>query len=220
MIQSAATLDFLNKLKKNNNKEWFDKNRSLYETARKDFELFIEEFIASASKFDPAIKHLEAKKCMFRINRDIRFSKDKTPYKTNLAATISPGGKKSFSPGYYIHIQPGASFLAGGTWRPEPPQLNAIRQEIDYNAEEFNKIIGHKDFKKYFGGLSDEDKLKTVPKGYDKTHPEIDTLKNRSFIVVHDLKDKDVVSKGFLKHCIIVCKAMHPLELFLRKACD
>lgn len=219
MIQST-TFDFLNKLKNNNNKEWFDKNRSLYEAAKKDVELFVEELIISTSKFDPAIKHLEAKKCMFRINRDIRFSKDKTPYKINLAATISPGGKKSFSPGYYIHLQPGASFLAGGTWRPEPPQLNAIRQEIDYNADEFKKIISHKEFKKFFGGLSEEDKLKTVPKGYDKGHPEIEFLKNKSFIVVHDLKDKDVLSKDFLKHCISVFKTMYPLELFLRRACD
>lgn len=219
MIQTI-TFDFLNKLKKNNNKEWFDRHRPLYEAAKKDAQVFIDELIASISKFDSAVKHLEAKKCMFRINRDIRFSKDKTPYKINIGASISPGGKGSFTAGYYIHLQPGASFLAGGMWQPEAPLLHAIRQEIDYNAKEFKKIISHKDFKKCFGALSDEDKLKTVPKGYDKTHPEIELLKNKSFIVVHDLKDKEVLSKDFLKHCSTVFKAMYPFNSFLRKACD
>jgi uncharacterized protein (TIGR02453 family) len=219
MIQKAM-FDFLNKLKKNNNKEWFDKNRPTYESAKKDFQTFINELIVSSSKFDASIKHLEAKNCMFRINRDIRFSNDKTPYKTNMGASISPGGKKSFSAGYYIHLQPGASFLAGGMWQPPAPQLNAIRQEIDYNSVEFKKIITNKDFKRYFGTLSDEDKLKTAPKGYDKIHPEIELLKHRSFIVVHNLKDKDVLSKGFLTHCTNVFKAMHQLTIFLRRACD
>lgn len=219
MIQKS-TFDFLNKLKKNNNKEWFDKNRSTYEIAKKDFQAFVDELILSISKFDPAVKHLEAKKCVFRINRDIRFSKDKTPYKTNFGASISPGGKGSFTAGYYVHLEPNAIFLAGGMWQPEPPLLNAIRQEIDYNAGEFKKIINHKDFKKYFGGLSDEDKLKTVPKGYDKAHPEIEILKNKSFIVVHNLKDNNVLSKDALKYCTAVFKAMHPLNLFLRRACD
>jgi uncharacterized protein (TIGR02453 family) len=163
---------------------------------------------------------LEAKDCVFRINRDIRFSNDKTPYKTNLGASISPGGKKSLSAGYYFHLQPGASFLAGGMWQPPAPQLSAVRQEIDYNTPEFKKIINNKDFKKYFGALSDEDKVKTAPKGYDKTHPEIEILKLKSFIVVHDLKDKEVLSKDFLQHATAVFKALHPLDLFLRRACD
>lgn len=219
MIQSS-TLDFLNKLKKNNSKEWFDKNRTDYEIAKDNFREFINELIQSTAKFDASIKMLEAKNCVFRINRDIRFSNDKTPYKTNMGASINPGGKKSFSAGYYLHIQPGASFLAGGMWQPPAPQLAAIRQEIDYNAPEFRKIIGHKDFKKHFGGLSTEDQLKSAPKGYDKDHPEIEILKNRSFIVVQQLTDKEVLSKDFLKTCTAGFKAMHPMNLFLRRACD
>ena len=133
---------------------------------------------------------------------------------------ITPGGKGSFSAGYYIHIQPGNSFIAGGMWQPEAPLLNAIRQEIDYNTKEFKKIICNKEFKKIFGSLSDEDKLKTAPKGYDKSHPEIELLRHRSFIVMHQIKDKDVLSKKFPKYALEIMKAMYPLNSFLRKACD
>jgi uncharacterized protein (TIGR02453 family) len=166
------------------------------------------------------VKSLEPKNCIFRINRDIRFSNDKTPYKVNMGASIGPGGKKSYDAGYYIHIQPGASFLAGGVWQPPSPMLNAIRQEIDYNSEEFNKLIKNKEFKKHFGALSEEDKVKTTPKGYDKSHPDIESLKLKSFIMVHDLKDTQVLSKDFIKHCETVFKAMHPVNLFLRRAIE
>jgi uncharacterized protein (TIGR02453 family) len=219
MIQQH-TFTFLRDLKKHNNKEWFDSHRPDYEIAKTNFREFIEELIAGISKFDPAVKHLEAKNCVFRINRDVRFSANKLPYKSNMGASISPGGKKSFTAGYYFHAEPGASFLAGGMWRPEPVYLNAIRQEIDYNPDEFKKIISTKAFKNHFGALSDEDKLKAVPKGYDKTHPQIELLKHKSFIVVHDLTDKMVLSKDFFKHCTTVFKSMHPLNLFLRRACD
>ena len=220
MIQKS-TLDFLSKLAKNNNKEWFDNNRPAYEAAKADYKKFVEDLIVSTAKFDPAVKHLEAKNCIFRINRDIRFSANKAPYKNNFGAILSPGGKKSFTAGYYVQVQPGGqSFIAGGMWQPETPLLNAIRQEIDYNAAEFKKILNAKDFKKFFGKLSDEDKLKTVPKGYDKSHPEIELLKHKSFITVHDLKDSDVTSKNFMKHCNEVMKATLPLNQFLRRACD
>ncbi|MGZ4049030.1 MAG: DUF2461 domain-containing protein [Bacteroidia bacterium] len=219
MIEKS-TIEFLNKLSKNNNKDWFEKNRSDYEIAKNNFKEFIDNVLIASAKFDPAIKNLESKNCIFRINRDVRFSKNKAPYKNNFGASISPGGKKSFSAGYYIQVQPGQSFIAGGMWQPPAPQINAIRQEIDYNTKEFKKIISAKDFKKYFGALSEEDKLKSAPKGYDKTHPEIELLKHRSYIVVHDLKDSEVLSKDFLKQCVTVMKAMHPLNLFLRKACD
>lgn len=219
MIEQA-TIQFLKNLKKNNNKEWFDANREAYEIARTNFKAFVDEVIGGISKFDPAIKNLEAKHCVFRINRDIRFSADKTPYKKNMSALIAPGGKKTFLAGYYLHIEPGASFLAGGMWQPEPAHLNAIRQEIDYNANEFKKIINAKSFKNYFDSLSDEDKLKTVPKGYDKTHPQIELLKHRSFIVSHEMVDKTILSKDFLKESTKIFQAMQPLNFFLRRACD
>jgi uncharacterized protein (TIGR02453 family) len=219
MIEKS-TIEFLSKLAKNNNKEWFDKNRPTYEIAKGNFKDFIEELILSITKSDVAIKNLQSKDCIFRINRDVRFSKNKSPYKNNFGASISPGGKKSFSAGYYLQIQPGASFIAGGMWQPPAPQINAIRQEIDYNAAEFKKIISATAFKKYFGKLSEEDKLKAVPKGYEKTHPEIELLKYKSYIVVHDLKDADVLSKNFLKNCSDVMKGIQPLNEFLRRAVD
>jgi uncharacterized protein (TIGR02453 family) len=213
-----STLEFLKKLKANNNKDWFDKNRAAYDDARSNFHLFVQQLIAKTAKADPAIGHLEANKCTFRINRDIRFSNDKTPYKTNLAATMSPGGKKSFTAGYYLHIEPGGSFVAGGMWQPEAPLLQAIRQEIDYNAEEFRAIIDKKDFKKHFGKLYDGDKLKTVPKGYDKTHPEIDLLRHRSFLAEHYFTDKEILSDDFLDQVVTMNKGMLPLNVFLRRA--
>jgi uncharacterized protein (TIGR02453 family) len=219
MIEKS-TLDFLNKLKRNNSKEWFDKNRSIYEEAKKNYYSFVNELIQAIAKFDASVKELEAKQCAFRINRDIRFANDKTPYKTNMGADISPGGKKSYSAGYYIHLQPGGSFLAGGVWQPPSPQLNAIRQEIDYNTPEFKRILNDKNFKQYFGKLSDEDKVKTAPKGFEKNHPEIEILKLKSFLVIHELKDKDVLSKDFINKSSTIFKAMYPLNKFLRRACD
>jgi uncharacterized protein (TIGR02453 family) len=155
---------------------------------------------------------------MFRINKDVRFSKDKSPYKTNMGASINPGGKKSMVPGYYIHIEPGKSFLAGGCYQPMPETLAAIRQEIDYNSSEFKKILSAKDFKTYFKELSQEDKLKTAPKGYDKNHPDKELLQHKHFIVIHHLKDEDVINKNFPLYASKVFKAMLPLNLFLRRS--
>lgn len=217
---SQSTLDFLTKLKKNNNKEWFDKNRATYENIKIEFRAFVNELIQQTAKIDPSVKHLEAKDCIFRINRDIRFSNNKAPYKTNIGAYLSPGGKKSFSAGYYIHVEPGNCFIAAGMWMPPAPQLNAIRQEIDYNADEFRKIIGSKSFVKNFKNLSDEDKVKTTPKGYAKDHPEIEFLKLKSFIAVKDIKDKELLSKTAAKNVAEAYGAAFPLNSFLRRACD
>ena len=217
---STSTIDFLIKLKKNNNKDWFDKNRPQYELIKIEFKNFINELIASIAKFDPSVKHLEAKDCIFRINRDVRFSTNKAPYKTNIAAFISPEGKKSISAGYYIHIQPGNCFLASGMWMPPAPQLSAVRQEIDYNADEFRKIILSKEFKKHFKELSQEDKVKTTPKGYEKTHPEIEFIKLKSFIAMKAIDDKEVLSKNFIKSICTSFEVAHPLNAFLRRACD
>ena len=212
------SLTFLKHLSNNNSKDWFDFHRSEYELVKKNFIEFTEELIIGISKFDPEVAHLEAKKCTFRINRDVRFSKNKLPYKNHMGATISPGGKKVASAGYYFHLQPGSSYIAGGMWQPETNYLNAIRQEIDYNEEEFKRIINAASFKKYFKGFSAEDRLKTAPKGYDKTHPQIELLKNKSFIVVMEITDKQVLAPGSLKEVLSMYKAMLPLNQFLRRA--
>jgi uncharacterized protein (TIGR02453 family) len=220
MIQKS-TLAFLTKIKTNNNRDWFEKNKALYVAAKEDVEKNIDEILNGIRKFDKRIPaDLSGKKCVFRIYRDVRFSKDKRPYKNNLGASINPGGKKDMSPGYYIHVQPGASFIAGGMWMPEPPNLNKIRQEIDYNLKDFLKITNDKTFKKLFGKLSDEDSLVNAPKGYPKDHPAMDVLKLKSFIVVADLKDKDLLGKDYVKKVAEICKAMQPLNNFLQRAID
>jgi uncharacterized protein (TIGR02453 family) len=219
-MNAKPLLNFLKKLKKNNNKEWFDKNRPEYEALRKEFASTITELIAEIGKFEPEVRSLEPKNVMFRINKDIRFSKDKTPYKTNFGASISPGGKKTGKGGYYFHVEPGEIFLAGGIYMPEPPILKNIRQEIDYNAADFRKILKNKDFKNYFGDFWDEGKLVRPPKGYDENHPEIEYLKMKHFIVVHALTEKDLESSSFIKHAGKVFKALQPVNQFLNRAFD
>lgn len=219
MIQQS-TLDFLKKLQKNNNKDWFDKHKPEYEAARKDFTAFLEKLITGIGGFDEKIKGIEPKECMFRIYRDVRFAKDKTPYKSHLGAYISYRGKKSHGPGYYIHLQPGKTFLGGGIWVPPADELHAVRQEIDYNHEEFNKILSEKNFKKYFKNLDQGEKLKTLPKGYDKDNPAIELLKLKSFTVTNNVDDKTALSKDFLKYAINVFKTMKPLHDFIGRSLD
>ncbi|MEO6882820.1 MAG: DUF2461 domain-containing protein [Bacteroidia bacterium] len=214
------TLEFLKKLKNNNNKPWFDAHRKEYEIAKEDMRKSVEKIIFSIVQFDKSISGQEAKKCMFRINRDVRFSKNKSPYKNNFGASISEGGKKSFSPVYYLHIQPGNSFVAGGMYMPQPPQLNAVRQEIDYNTKEFLALLKDKNFKKYFSGLSDEDKLKNPPRGYTADNPVIEILKNKNFIVLHKLTDEKILAKNFIQATTEICKSISPLHQFLKRAID
>lgn len=213
-----STFKFLKALASHNEKPWFDANKKTYDACKKEFTAVIDKVIRHASKFDGDLQGLEASKTLFRINRDVRFSKDKSPYKTNFGASINPGGKKSNIPGYYVHMEPGKSFLAGGCWGPEPNVLAAIRQEIDYNWEDFTKIINHKDFKTYFKKLSEEDKLKNPPKGYDAENPMIDILKNRHFVVVQPISDKQAFDENFDVYAAKVFKAMYAFNLFLREA--
>jgi uncharacterized protein (TIGR02453 family) len=213
------SLHFLKKLKANNNKDWFDKNKNQFLEAKAEFEVFVDKLIKGLSGFDKKISSdLKGKDCTFRIYKDVRFSKDKTPYKGNFGASINPGGKKSLVAGYYLHLEPGASFLAGGVWMPEPDVLNAVRQEIDYNPEPFLKILKSASFKKYFKGLDDEEKLKSAPKGFDKDHPHIEILKNKHFVVSHYLSDKQLLEKNADKTILAGFKAMHPFLEYLREA--
>lgn len=212
------TFTFLKKLKEHNTKEWFDENRKEYESVKKDFNSYIRQLLADIQIWDKDIMGLEPKDCIFRINRDIRFSKDKSPYKTNIGAIISPGGKKSNRAGYYIHLEPGnKSFLAGGMYMPEADVLKNIRQEIDYNYPQFLKLIQAKDFKNYFGSIEGE-KLSSVPKGYEATNEAIEYLKHKSFLMVHHIKDTDFKKSDIHKHIISVFKAMKPFDDFLNEA--
>ncbi len=213
------TITFLKKLKSNNNKEWFEKNKNQYIEAKEEFEGFVGKLIKGASKFDKKISpDLKAKDCTFRIYKDVRFSKNKTPYKNNFGASINPGGKKSLVAGYYLHVEPGAAFLAGGVYMPDAPLLNAIRQEIDYNPDGLLKILKSTSFKRYFKGLDEEDKLKTAPKGFEKDHPQLELLKNKHFVVSYKLSDKALNDKKLESTILSGFKAMHPFLEYLREA--
>ncbi|MBP6334940.1 MAG: DUF2461 domain-containing protein [Bacteroidia bacterium] len=215
---ATATLNFLKALKKNNNKEWFDQNKDKYLLAKENMEKTVDDLIQEFGRFDKSLAGLKGKDCVFRIYKDVRFAKDKTPYKTNMGASINAGGKKAIEPVYYIHIEPGNSFLAGGIWMPPGDELKKIRQEIDYNAKALKKVLTNPAFKKYFGGLSQEYKLKTTPKGYPKDHPEIELLRYNSFIVVRSLPDKLITSKTFVKEVAQGAKLMKPFNDFLKVA--
>jgi uncharacterized protein (TIGR02453 family) len=220
MLQSS-TLKFLKDLKKNNTKSWFDANRKQYELAKEDFLAQVEKVIAGIAIFDPPITHLKPKDCTFRINRDVRFSKDKSPYKNNIAAYFNRKGKKSSDAGYYLHIEPGKSFAAGGLWMPEPQALVKIRQEIDYSFDAWKKITGNTSFKKMFiEGVKGGDVLVRPPKGYEEDNPAIEYLKMKSFIVSRPFTDAEVQGKAFIKDVAATFKTMKPLLDFLNAAME
>jgi uncharacterized protein (TIGR02453 family) len=212
-------LKFLQSLSKNNNRVWFEKHKTTYLQAKDDFDQFLETLLEELIKFEDSLAGLNPKKLAFRIYRDVRFSKDKRPYKGNMGAGFSPGGKMIQEPGYYLHIEPGnKSLLAGGLYMPDANNLAKIRQEIDYNSERILKILNDRKFKKLFPSLGDFDKLKTAPKGYVKDHPHIELLKHKSFIVSHPFSDKEVKDKKFAKHVAATAKIIKPLNDFLKDA--
>lgn len=221
MLQNS-TLKFLKDLKKNNNREWFAENKEVYERAKADFESFLAQLIEKLSAIYPRLKDLTPKDCVFRIYRDVRFSKNKDPYKTNFAASIKPGGRKSADSGLYLHIEPDGewgNFVGGGYWMPEAPLLKKIRQEIEYNHEEFFKIIKDKNFKKIFGQL-EEHKLTRLPKGIPADHPAAEYLKYTSFLVTHNFEKEELKSNQAIKTITSSFKAMQPLLAFLNRVHD
>jgi len=216
------TLTFLSKLKKNNNKPWFDAHRAQYEAAKIDFSNFIRLLIDALQKTDTTITGTTSKECMFRINRDIRFSKDKRPYKTNLGASIKRGGRKSVFAGYYFHCEPGNSFIGGGLWMPEAPALKSLRQEIDYNWDEFQGILRDKNFKRTYSDIyrSAEISLSTLPKGYEKDNPAAEYLKLKSFIAETKLADEDLTKSGLHKKTLAAFEALQPLLRFINRSLE
>ena len=217
MLQSS-TIKFLNDLKKNNNKPWFDKNRKVYEAAKTDFASFIQKVIDQHSKKDSSIKNLVARDCLFRINRDVRFAKDKSPYKSNFGASINKGGRKAENPaGYYFHLEPGGSFTGGGIWMPMPPELKKVRQEIDYNFSDFKKIIGSKKFKAVYDDLSKSAgyMLSRVPKGYQPDNPAAEYLKMKSYVAMVKVTNADLSSKDLVKKTVAAFEALQPVIEFI-----
>ena len=196
-LNLGPTLSFLDDLSHHNNKAWFDQNRSAYEQVRDTFAQFVDALIDELRTANH-LQDLSAKDCVFRINRDIRFSKDKSPYKTNLAATIAPGGRKATRLGYYISVGPQQqSLVAGGLYMPTPEQLTRFRQAIDTDAAGFKKVTRAKAFVESFGGIEGE-RLKTAPQGYDRAHPDLALLQLKQVTVVHHFSDKEVRARILL----------------------
>lgn len=220
MIQ-PATLRFLKALTKNNHKDWFDQHRNEYETAKQNFRELVELLIREHGKKDSSIASLSSKDCMFRINRDVRFSKNKAPYKTNLGASIQAGGKKSLLAGYYFHLEPGEkSFVGGGLYMPEANQLQKVRQEIDYNWAEFTRILQAKPFIKTYGSLEKWEGMALIrePKGYEKDNPAIEILKLKSWVATAPLTDQQITQPDLPKTILQSFSVMQPLLVFLNRS--
>ncbi|QOW10208.1 DUF2461 domain-containing protein [Kaistella flava (ex Peng et al. 2021)] len=209
-----STLQFLKTLEKNNNREWFNEHKDVYLKAKEDVEVFVEDLIHEISKFDDEILKIDPKKAIFRIYRDIRFSKNKIPYKTHFGASLGMGKGNKIS-GYYLHIEPGKSFLAGGVYQPEPSVLKEIRKEIAANSEDFLKILENNDFRNNFRGLSVENKLQRVPTGFEKDHPMAEYLKLKSFIVSHPVSDEQLLDKNAATNFAKILESIKPLNEFL-----
>lgn len=214
-----TVLAFLKNLSENNNKDWFEQNKKEYEVAKKEQERFVTEMLNELAVREEGFAGQKAKDCIFRIFRDVRFSKDKTPYKTNFGTVFSKGGKKYPGAAYYVHLEPGKSFIGGGIWMPESEVLKKIRQEIDYNLAPFESILAEKKFKKLFGEV-DGERLKKAPQGYDEANPAIQYLKLKSFTVGTPISDKEVLDKNFAGKALDIFDTMKPFIDFLNRAVE
>lgn len=214
-------LQFLEELTINNNREWFAENKDKYDVARADFEKLSKELIRQISSFDDDIKHVDVKDCVFRIYRDTRFSRDKTPYKTHFGVFIaSAGGRKSQRGGYYLHLDPAGCFIATGVWCPQPDLLKVLRQSVYDNIDELNEIRHNPEFARYFNEFYDEDKLKTVPRGFPKDFPDAELLKLKHYMVEYKLDEKVMESDNFIQQVAEIAKCAYPLNRFLNYTVD
>lgn len=206
--------NFLVELCVNNNREWFDENRNRYKTVKVEFENIVKKLISEVSQFDSSVANLKPKDCIFRINRDTRFSHDKTPYKTNFGGFLVPDGKKCAKAGYYLHIEPDNSFVAGGIYLPPTPELTLIRQHIFDNIDEFKSIIYDAQFVKTFGEL-DAEKLKNPPRGFNKDFVDIELLKFKSYTILVKQTDEQILNDSFIDQTINYFKLMKDFNTFL-----
>ncbi len=212
-------LRFLTSIKKNNNKVWLDANRALYDISKEEFIAEVDQVLKGISGFAPSFVHLNAKDCIFRLNRDVRFSKEKHPYKTNFAAYYNPAGKKGDGAGYYMHIEPGKSFIAAGIWQPPTEHLARIRQEIDYNADEWIKLVSDKKIKKAFSeGFDKSQVLVRAPKGYEESNPVIAFLKMKNFVISNSFTDEELQDKQFVKKLVNCFEAAKPFIDFINRS--
>jgi uncharacterized protein (TIGR02453 family) len=214
-------LQFLSELTINNNREWFAENKDRYDRLRLGFEQLGRDLILEISKFDDEIKHVEVKDCVFRIYRDTRFSHDKTPYKTHMGIFIATaGGRKSQRGGYYLHLDPAGSFVAAGVWCPDANLLKALRQSVYDNIEEMNEIRFNPDFAKYFNSFYEDDKLKTVPRGFPKDFADAELLKLKHYMVEYKLDKTILGADDFVARVGAILQCAYPLNQFLNYTVD
>jgi uncharacterized protein (TIGR02453 family) len=207
---------FLVELSFNNDKPWFDKHRAEYQLLREDFVRFVDRLILETASFDSSVKGIQAKDCLFRINRDTRFSNDKAPYKTTFSAAISPEGRHSDGPVYYFHVSgPGESVVAGGVYMPGPERLVAIRTFISRNPKKADALLKNKLLLEQFGGVDEENKLKRYPKGFDEGS---ELLKFKNFTVSKPFDAMTFDAERLLEHLVSSFRAMEPLMKFVREA--
>ena len=211
--------DFLNDLYKNNTKQWFDANKQRYAESRDQMLFLTGVMLQEISKFDPEVSSVSPSECLFRIYRDIRFSRDKTPYKTHMGSYMAAGGRKSQRAGYYLHIEPGNSLISGGIWSPEANPLRAIRTEIHDNADEFKEILNDNGFQEYFQEI-EGDKLKAAPKGFDKNFRDIDLLKYKSYVFSTPIPDQQLLNGNFIDDAIKGYKELYKINRFLNAGLD
>ncbi len=216
---SKQLVQFLRDLQANNNRPWFQENKDRYETVRKEFVANVQELIDKIAVFDPAVAGLEAKDCMYRIYRDIRFSPNKLPYKNHMGAYLSKGGRKSVYSGYYIHIEPGNCILSGGLWRPDPPILKALRKDIYENMDEFIEILENPEFKKYYPGL-DGEQLKRMPAGFPIDTPHGEVLLFKDYCITASVPDDFFYRKNWIEEAVEIFKKQLPFHRFLNFTVD
>ena len=197
-------LDFLKVLKKNNNREWFGQHKEEFKTVQHEAKSLYEEIRHGLETHDEIEKFK-----LFRIYRDVRFSKDKTPYNPHFAGSFSRSGSR-LRGGYYLRIRPGESFLAGGFWAPNKDDLFRIRKEFEFGDEEIRQILKEKKFNKYFGGELVGEELKTAPKGFQKEHPAIDLIRKKGFIAVRNFSDQEVLDDNFTDEVKNSFQALRP----------
>ena len=202
MLQNSI-FQFLTQLKENNNREWFAENKKAFLAEEKLTKTFFAAVYADLEKIDSLDKMQ-----VFRIYRDVRFSKDKSPYKNHFSVGFTRT-KPMLRGGYYLHIEPGGSFVGGGFWEPNPVDLNRIRKEFEMDDEEIRTIIADETFKKFFGELKGEE-LKTAPKGFDKTHPAIDLIRKKQYLLTRSFSDKEVLAPNFQEEVLATFQAMRP----------
>ena len=211
-------LDFLRRLHRHNDRDWFNAHRADYERSYAAFTALVEELIVRMAPWEPMARTLTARACLFRIYRDVRFSKDKSPYKTYFGAFLAPDGRKSLAAGYYLHLAPdNHSFAGGGVYQPEREALGAIRQEIDYEGQRLDDTLNDPAFSRYFSGLTGA-RLTRPPKGYPADHPRLALLRQKDYVVTHPLTDDRVGAAGLVDHVTAVWRAQKPLNDFLNQA--